>query len=125
MNSSIAKYLVLTIRVVLTLAFLAAGIAKLMGAEMMVATFDSVGWGQWFRYVTGIIEIGGAILLWVPGVQILGALLLVCTMIGALFAHITVLGMGTAPPAIILGILSAVMIAVHRDQIRRFTGAAA
>lgn len=125
MNSSIARYSVLAVRVVLTLAFLAAGVAKLMGAEMMVATFDSVGWGQWFRYVTGIIEIGGAILLWVPGVQLLGALLLMCTMIGALIAHITVLGMGTAPPAIVLGILSAIMVAVHREQIRRFTGATA
>ena len=72
----------LGIKALLTLAFAAAGLAKLAGAEMMVQTFDAVGVGQWFRYVTGIIEVGSAILLWVPGFAAYAAGLLVCTMIG-------------------------------------------
>ena len=33
----------------------------------MVEMFDKIGVGQWFRYVTGLIEVGGAILMLVPG----------------------------------------------------------
>ena len=61
------KYARLIAKALLTLAFVAAGLAKLAGADMMVATFDAIGVGQWFRYVTGAIELGAAVLLWVPG----------------------------------------------------------
>ncbi|WP_375267493.1 DoxX family protein [Planktotalea sp.] len=63
------KYLSLGLRALLTLAFVGAGGAKLAGVEMMVATYDAIGVGQWFRYLTGIIEIGAAALLWLPGVR--------------------------------------------------------
>ena len=52
------KYLLLTSKVLVSVAFLGAGASKLAGVEMMVATFDQIGFGQWFRYITGIIEIG-------------------------------------------------------------------
>jgi putative oxidoreductase len=100
--------LVMGIKAVLTLAFGAAGAAKLAGAEMMVQTFDAVGVGQWFRYVTGVIELGSAIVLWVPNLTAHAAGLLVCTMIGAFIAHMTVLsamGLGAAVPAVVLGVL--------------------
>lgn len=111
------------IKVVLTLAFAAAGGAKLAGAEMMVQTFDAVGVGQWFRYVTGVIEFGSAILLWVPGFTAYAAGLLVCTMIGAFIAHMTVLsammGLGAAVPAVVLGVLAAVVLWANRAQLSR------
>ncbi|MGI9366222.1 MAG: DoxX family protein, partial [Rhizobiaceae bacterium] len=84
------KYGLLVVKTLLTLAFLAAGLAKLAGAEMMVQTFEAVGIGQWFRYVTGLIEVGSAILLWIPGRQFVGSVLLVCTMIGAVLAHLLI-----------------------------------
>ena len=55
MSPQMKKYALLAIKALLTLAFGAAGLAKLAGAEMMVATFETIGWGQWFRYVTGLI----------------------------------------------------------------------
>lgn len=61
---------------------MAAGSAKLAGVEMMVATCETIGIGQWFRYLTGAIEVGSAILLFGPGKQAWGAALQVCTMIG-------------------------------------------
>ena len=109
------KYVTLIIRILITAAFVAAGSAKLIGAEMMVATFDAVGVGQWFRYVTGALEVGAAILLWIPGRQLIGAGLLVCTMIGAVLAHLFILG-PSAMPALILGALSAYIAYTHRDQ---------
>ena len=119
MSDTTRKYLLLAVRVFLTLAFGAAGIAKLMGVPMMVATFDAVGVGQWFRYVTGIIELGSAIVLWVPGYAAYAAGLLVCTMIGALIAHAAVLGLATAAPAAVLGVLAAVTLYVNRAQLQR------
>lgn len=109
MSPTVRKYGLWAISGLLSLAFAAAGFAKLTGAEMMVATFDAIGWGQWFRYVTGGIEVGSAVLLWVPGLQWIGAALLVCTMIAAVLFHILVLGPSFIP-ALVLGILAAIVL---------------
>ena len=58
------KYISIALRALLTLVFLGAGGAKLAGVEMMVETYNTIGLGQWFRYLTGIIEVGGVVLLW-------------------------------------------------------------
>ena len=88
------------------LAFLAAGSAKLAGASAMVATFATVGVGQWLRIVTGTLEIAGAIALFIPGLTFYAALLLMTVMVGAIGAHLTVLG-GSPAPASVLLLLSA------------------
>jgi|TARA_B110000503_G_scaffold46619_1_gene76101 putative oxidoreductase len=116
MNEKFKHYSLLVIRILIGLAFFGAGAAKLAGVEMMVASFEAIGLGQWFRYITGAIEVGSAILLFVPGKQAWGAGLLVCTMIGAVLAHLLILGPGSAP-AIILGLLSALVAYNYRDQI--------
>ena len=110
------SYLSLGLRGLLTLAFVAAGAAKLAGAEMMVATFDAIGVGQWFRYLTGLIEVAAPVLLWLPGKQVLGAALLGATMVGAVLAHLFILG-PSAVPAVILGLICVAVIYLHRDQI--------
>ena len=112
------KYLLLALKGLVALAFAAAGLAKLAGVDMMVATFDAIGVGQWFRYVTGIIELGSAVLLFVPGLQAIGAALLVITMIGAVIAHLAILGPSFVP-ALVLGLLSAAILWQHRDQVAR------
>jgi putative oxidoreductase len=61
--------------------FLLAGGSKLLGAPAMVALFNAIGIGQWFRYVTGLIEVGSALALLVPSIAVFGALALVPTMI--------------------------------------------
>lgn len=110
------KYAILAVKALLTVAFLAAGLAKLAGAEMMVATFDAVGVGQWFRYVTGVIEIAGAALLWIKGREAIGAGLLLVTMIGAVVAHLTVIGPSMVP-ALVLGLLATVILWNHKDDL--------
>jgi putative oxidoreductase len=110
------RYGLLAIKVLLTLAFGAAGFAKLAGVEMMVGTFEAIGWGQWFRYLTGVIEVGAAVLLWVPGRQAIGAFLLTATMICAVAFHVLILG-PSAIPAAVLGALSAVVLYTHRAQL--------
>ena len=84
----------------------------------MVAEFDRIGLGQWFRYLTGLLEIAGATGLLIPGRAFYGAALLVMVMFGALFAHLTVLGLATAMPAFVLLLLSGT-IAYLRQLSRR------
>ena len=59
---------------------------------------------------------GCVVLLWLPGKQAIGAGLLVCTMIGAILAHLLILG-PTAVPALVLGIIASVVAYQHSDQI--------
>jgi putative oxidoreductase len=98
-------------------AFLSAGYPKLMGAKMMVDMFDAIGIGQWFRYVTGGIEVGSAILLLLPGRAVFGAILLMCTMVGAILTHLLVLHSPPTGPVGLL-ILVAVIAWLRWDQIR-------
>jgi uncharacterized membrane protein YphA (DoxX/SURF4 family) len=67
------------LRVLLGLAFLTIGIAKLTGSLNTVETFEAFGWGQWFRYLTGLVDLAGALLVMVPQWTYYGAVLLTCT----------------------------------------------
>ncbi len=116
-------YLSIGLRVLLTLAFVGAGGAKLAGAEMMVTTFDQIGFGQGLRYLTGLIEVAGAAFLWVPRKQTIGAALLGGTMVGAVMTHWFVLG-PSAVPAIVLGLMCCAVLNIHRDQIAQVLGRA-
>jgi uncharacterized membrane protein YphA (DoxX/SURF4 family) len=75
--------------VLLALAFVGAGLAKLSGQPMMVAEFTTFGYPLWFLYFTGALEVICAVLLLVPRLAGVGAALIVCVMIGALFSHLT------------------------------------
>ncbi|SEI15789.1 DoxX-like family protein [Methylobacterium sp. 275MFSha3.1] len=105
-----------SLQIVLALVFLAAGGAKLAGIPMMVQVFDLVGLGQWFRIVTGLIEVAGAIALLIPAYAGLAALLLGCTMVGAVLAHLTVLPTPAAP-AVFLLLLCVLLALLRRNQI--------
>ena len=70
------SYISVGLRLLLSIAFLGAGGSKLAGVEMMVMTFDQIGWGQGFRYVTGAIEVIGVVLVWLPRRQVIGAAVL-------------------------------------------------
>jgi uncharacterized membrane protein YphA (DoxX/SURF4 family) len=86
------------LQIAAALAFLAAGGSKLAGAQPMVATFQKIGVGQWFRYLTGFLEVVGAIGLVIPRFAFYGAALLVIVMIGAVITHLTILGGSPAAP---------------------------
>jgi putative oxidoreductase len=92
-------------RVLVGLTFLAAGGAKLIAEPGMVAMFAAIGVGQWFRMFTGVLEIAAAIGLFIPGVTVYAALLLMVVMVGAIIAHVAILG-GSPFPAIALLLLS-------------------
>lgn len=105
-----------TVQALLAVTFLAAGGAKLASVPAMVAIFDHIGIGQWFRYLTGAVEITGAVLILVPKAAILGAALLACTMAAAIATHLTVLG-GNPLPAIVLFSLTLLVLWLRRDEV--------
>ena len=84
------------------LAFFGAGGAKLAGAAAMVELFDKVGRGQWFRYFTGLLEVAGGIGLLIPRYAFYAASLLAVVMVGAIIAHLTILGTSPAVPVVLL-----------------------
>ncbi len=105
-----------TLQGIIAAAFLAAGAAKLAGVPFMVDLFEQIGIGQWFRVLTGVVEVVGAVALLVPGLASLGALWLGGTMIGAVATHVLVLH--TSPvPAIVLGVLNALVVYLRRDEL--------
>jgi uncharacterized membrane protein YphA (DoxX/SURF4 family) len=96
--------------------FLMAGTMKLIGNPDMVQLFGVIGIGQWFRYLTGTIEVVGAILLLIPGAAVFGAVPLAVTMVGAIIAHLFVVGGNPAMPIVLLAITSTVAWARWRSR---------
>ena len=96
------------LQVLLALTFLAAGGSKIAGAQPMVEVFDKIGIGQWFRILAGVLEMAGAAALLIPRATFIGALLLGCVMIGAIVAHLTILGGAPAAPAVLLALAATV-----------------
>lgn len=101
--------LVWGLRILLALAFGAAGAAKLVGVPQLVSIFEIIGWGQWFRYLTGSIEVLGAVMMLVPATGLPAGLLLGGTMVGATLSHLLVVP-GSPAPSIVLGLLCAVVV---------------
>ena len=86
--------------------FLMAGWAKLSSAPQMVGLFEAIGIGQWFRYLTGAIEVTGALALFVPSVAAFGAAALAATMVGAIATHVFIVGGSSAIPVVLLAATS-------------------
>jgi len=105
------------VQVLVAVAFLGAGVPKLAGAEAMVKTFEQLGLGQWFRYVTGSLEIIGALLIITPRWSAFGAALLACVMAGAILSLLIKIP-GSPLPAIALLVLSLFVLWGRRDQIK-------
>jgi putative oxidoreductase len=103
------------LRVVLGITFLAIGAAKLTGAAQTVQLFAAIGWGQWFRYLTGVLDAAGAVLLFVPRWTCYGALLLACTVGSATMFYLMLLHHNPAVP-LALTLLAATLAWVTRPR---------
>ena len=77
-----------TVRVLLIASFLMAAFGKFTSAPEAVAMFDALGLGLWLMYVTGAMELTGALLLAMRRTRLLGVALLSCVLIGATASHL-------------------------------------
>jgi uncharacterized membrane protein YphA (DoxX/SURF4 family) len=85
----------------------------------MVKKFDNIGFGQWLRYVTGVLETAGAIGLLIPGLSGLAGLGLALVMVGASGTEFFVLDNGDATLPLILLLASVVVAIFRRGDITR------
>jgi uncharacterized membrane protein YphA (DoxX/SURF4 family) len=83
-------------RLALAAVFLLIGTSKFGATSPWIPMFERIGWGQWFRYLAGVMQLGGALLLLLPGTAAIGALLIACTMAGAVYFDLTSLQLGFA-----------------------------
>ena len=102
------------LRIALAVIFVIVGFVKIPGSmhPMWVRLFERIGLGQWFRYVTALVEIVGGMLMLVPSATLVSVALLASAMVGALLVHIVIIGIGfqTAVVLALLSGIAAVMI---------------
>jgi putative oxidoreductase len=105
--------------ILLAVIFLSEGAAKFPESRMWLRLFDQIGFGQWFRYFTGVVEVVGAVLLLLPVTRYVGAALLACTMCGALLVHALIMGIGPQTAGVAVLLLMLVAIGVDSFKMRR------
>jgi putative oxidoreductase len=116
-RSRVVTVIVWVLQILAAAVFLSAGGSKLLGAAAMIQLFDAIGAGQWFRYVTGAIEVSSAILLLLPSRAVFGSILLAGTMAGAILTHLVILHSSPAGPVVLL-IVVVIITWLRWDQIR-------
>src|ERR1700733_5287366 len=107
-QSKAANIALWVLQALLALAFAGAASGKLLGKPEMVALFEALGVGQWFRYVTGLLELAGALLIVVPRTKFFGAALLSVVMVGAVLTHLFILHSAPTAPVVLLVLAGAV-----------------
>jgi putative oxidoreductase len=105
--------------VILALVFTLAGGVKLIGAPAMVAEFAQIGIGQWFRFVTGLLELSGEIGLLIPRFRFWAALQITAVMIGATGVNLWVLHVPALAGLTAILMALALVLAWLRRPLRR------
>jgi putative oxidoreductase len=98
------------IRISVALVFGLTGLEKFLNSQEWDQVFKAIGWGDWFRYFTGIVEMAGGLMFLLPATTTVGACLLAAAMIGAMTFHIAVLKQPANiifPGAYLVGVLLA------------------
>lgn len=101
----------LVLNFLLGLSFLVTGFSKIFGAKMQVDAFRHLKLPQWFRLVTGFVQLMGVLALilgiWFQVWAALGGLWLAITMFFGVIAHVRVKDpISSSIPALVLMILS-------------------
>jgi len=99
-----------SIRLCVALVFAIVGGEKFTRDLHWHQVFAAIGLGDWFRYVTGAIEVGGGLLFLWPGATAVGASLLAATLCGAIAVQAVVFHRpadGLFPGVYLLGVLLA------------------
>ncbi|GHA13406.1 hypothetical protein GCM10008090_23930 [Arenicella chitinivorans] len=99
-----------------SLAFAAAGAAKLAGIEMVHASFAEMGLPIWFGYFIGASELAGAVGLWLRRTSRYASAGLFIIMLGATYFHIVYESFPKAIPAIVLAGLMVVVFLTRKTN---------
>ena len=105
-------------RIAIALVFVTVGSSK-FSDPMWVRLFARIGFGQWFRYFTGVMQIAGGVLVLMPRLALVGIAMLACTMTGAV---ITWIAFGLPLNVPIPGVLLLVLLALGWSEYNRSRG---
>lgn len=99
---------------------------KFTGARESVYIFSTLGAEPWGRIGSGVFELIASVLLLIPRTMLIGAVLSIMVMLGAIVSHVTKLGI-TLPAvddhgelfalAVIVLLCSAGVLFLHRDKL--------
>lgn len=107
------------VRAALALVVLAAGIAVLTGFDRMGHRFTVLGAAAWMKYPAGLLQVAAAVLLMLPGRVGYGAALCLMAGAAATLAHLSVLGWDSAPPAMAVAGLAALILWQNKADLKR------
>lgn len=115
-----------TARLVAAVIMLQTLYFKFTASEESVYIFSTVGMEPWGRIGVGVMELVAAVLLLVSATAWLGALLGAGLMVGAIFMHLTILGVEVKDDggylfalAIIVLVCCGIVLYFNRDVLRR------
>jgi putative oxidoreductase len=121
---STQKVISMVARVIAAIILLQTLYFKFTGAEESIYIFTTVGMEPWGRIGSGIAELIASILILAPRTAWLGALMSLGVISGAIFFHLTILGIEVQGDggylfilALIVFICSAIVLWVHRRDI--------
>lgn len=103
------KILLWIVRIVVAVILLQTLFFKFTGAPESIYIFETVGQEPWGRYGSGVVELIAAILLLTPRFVAVGALLALGVISGAIFFHLTKLGVVVQDDGGLLFILALVV----------------
>ena len=109
----------LTLRLMLSAVVVAAAATQIAGIGHWRMAFAAIGGEPLGRYATAALELLGLVSLWWPGRRAYGDALLFAVCLGAVVAHLTALGVGSAPPAVALAIVAAMLLREDKGDLAR------
>jgi len=89
--SKVGNALSWVLAILLAVGFICFGGVKLVNSPSMVQEFAQIGFGQWLRYFTGILEVAGAIGVLIPKFRFWAALQIATVMAGATLTNLAIL----------------------------------
>lgn len=119
--------LAIILEIVLAAAFLGASLSKLSGAKMQVDSFNKLGLPQWFRVVTGLMQLIGVAGLivgfwetsWAAWAGIWFGFMMLC----AVAAHIRAKdNFSQAIPALVLMLIGVAVLLLRASELGQFPG---
>ncbi|HSB28661.1 MAG TPA: hypothetical protein VLE19_12430 [Pyrinomonadaceae bacterium] len=114
------------LRIVVAVILLQTLFFKFSGAKESVYIFSTLGAEPWGRIGSGVVELIASVLLLVPRTAILGIILSLGTISGALMAHLTMLGIKLRAVgdngelfglALTVFVFSLILLYIHRREI--------
>ncbi|WP_042169254.1 DoxX family protein [Paenibacillus gorillae] len=111
----------------LAFAFLFSGISKVAGVKMQVESFNHLRLPQWFRVITGLVQLVSVAALiigyWEPSWTAAGALLLSLVAIGGFLAHVRAGDpFKNDVPIVVLGVIAIVLFLLRLSELSSFPG---